>query len=741
MKKVLFTVVCFCTCHFIFAQKVEMPLAKFKTGDNVTYSYPVTDDRQWGTIKPDMIWETQGYDNYDGYAWYRFHITLPKSIKENSLWKDTLRINLAKADDACEVFFNGTKIGKSGSFPSDTAGYISTWNKKQEYHIAANSPFINWGAENVIAVKVYDGGGAGGMFSGIPYINMVDLIDAININNKSSVRFTRPGKAIKNISIENNATEKITGILTYDIIDVDNDKSTSHSIPVSILPKKKLDFTIPITLAERNNIHYKFEENKSHKIIELTEIIPYILTPPVSASPKINGAKIFGVRPGSPFLFKIPATGKGKLLYSVENLPEGLQVNKNTGIITGTLKNEGEYKMTFVVKNSIGIDKRAFTVKCGNLLALTPPMGWNSWNCWGLSINETRLKASAQAMIDKGLINHGWTYMNIDDGWEAETRNANGEIVANHKFPDLKKTGDWLHEKGLKFGIYSSPGTKTCGNYLGSYQHEAQDAKSYANWGVDYLKYDWCSYDSVFDAEKDTSLAAYKKPYTLMGEILKNQNRDIVFSLCQYGMKNVWEWGATVNGNTWRTTGDITDTWESLSSIGFNQTSQYAYAAPGRWNDPDMMIVGEVGWGDNLHPTRLTVDEQYTHVSLWCLLSAPLLIGCDLSKLDDFTLNLLTNDEVIAVDQDVLGKQAKQIIKTADYQVWLKELEDGSKAIGIFNVSSKDDVVRFYWSDIGLSNSQKVRDLWRQKDIGNFDGMFATKVAAHGVTLIKASAN
>ncbi|MEZ5028678.1 MAG: putative Ig domain-containing protein [Ferruginibacter sp.] len=447
MKKVLFTVVCFCTCHFIFAQKVEMPLAKFKTGDNVTYSYPVTDDRQWGTIKPDMIWETQGYDNYDGYAWYRFHITLPKSIKENSLWKDTLRINLAKADDACEVFFNGTKIGKSGSFPSDTAGYISTWNKKQEYHIAANSPFINWGAENVIAVKVYDGGGAGGMFSGIPYINMVDLIDAININNKSSVRFTRPGKAIKNISIENNATEKITGILTYDIIDVDNDKSTSHSIPVSILPKKKLDFTIPITLAERNNIHYKFEENKSHKIIELTEIIPYILTPPVSASPKINGAKIFGVRPGSPFLFKIPATGKGKLLYSVENLPEGLQVNKNTGIITGTLKNEGEYKMTFVVKNSIGIDKRAFTVKCGNLLALTPPMGGNSWNCWGLSINETRLKASAQAMIDKGLINHGWTYMNIDDGWEAETRNANGEIVANHKFPDLKRPATGFMKK------------------------------------------------------------------------------------------------------------------------------------------------------------------------------------------------------------------------------------------------------------------------------------------------------
>jgi hypothetical protein len=714
-----------------------MSAAKFITGDDITYSYPVTDDIKWKKIKPDINWEPQGYENYNGYAWYRFHVILLPSIKASSLWKDSLRVYLAKIDDVCEVFFNGTKIGKSGSFPEDKEGYITTWNKKQEFHIAANSPYLNWGGENIIAVRVYDGGGAGGIFSDIPYINMIDLIDAVTIDNKASVQFLSPGKAKKDISLNNSSDQKIKGTLNYSITDVENDSAEKHSIQVSILPNSKMNISIPIILAERNNITYEFEEADSHKTIQLIEIIPYILTPTVSSLPKINGAKVFGIRPGSPFLFKIAATGKKPLQYSIENLPTGLSVNKDNGVITGKLKAKGDYKMTFIVKNDLGVVKREFTVKCGDLLALTPPMGWNSWNCWGLSVNDEKLKASAQAMIDKGLIDHGWTYMNIDDGWEAAERNAKGEIVTNEKFPNIKKTGDWLHNKGLKFGIYSSPGTKTCGDFLGSYQHEKQDAGSYASWGIDYLKYDWCSYQSVYESEKDTSLAAYKKPYIIMQQALQKQNRDIVYSLCQYGMKDVWKWGATVNGNCWRTTGDIEDTWESLGSIGFRQTSQYKYAAPGRWNDPDMMIVGQVGWGDNLHPTRLTADEQYTHVSLWCMLSAPLLIGCDLSKLDDFTLNLLTNDEVIAVDQDPLSKQAQQVLKTDDYQVWMKELEDGSNAIGIFNVSGKDDVIRFHWSDLGLKDNQKVRDLWRQKDLGNFSTMFASKVATHGVTLIK----
>jgi len=573
MKGLLCTC-CLFTSLISFAQRIELPVAKFITGDDKTYSYPVTDDSKWLEIQANMVWDAQGFGKYDGSAWYRFHVVLPPSIKTNSFWKDSLRIFLAKIDDVCEVYFNGTKIGRSGSFPEDPQGYVTTWNKKQEYHIAANSPFVNWGGENILAVRVYDGGGAGGIFGGMPYVSMLDLIDGLEIKNQCPVEYLSNGKAKKEISLVNNFNQRITGTLHYAVIDMENEQTEKHSVPVNISPNKTFDLSVPVTLAERNRLYYEFEESNTHKTITLNEIIPYILTPLPSPSPKINGAKMFGVRPGSPFLFKIPATGKKPLHYSVENLPEGLQVDAVTGIITGSLKNSGDHKMTFIVKNDLGTDRRAFTVKCGDLLALTPPMGWNSWNCWGLSVSDEKLKISAQAMIDKGLIDHGWTYMNIDDGWEAETRNEQGEITGNKKFPDLKKTGEWLHNKGLKFGIYSSPGTKTCGGYLGSYQHELQDARSYADWGIDYLKYDWCSYETVFKSEKDTGLEGYKKPYSVMQAALQKQNRDIVYSLCQYGMRDVWQWGETVNGNCWRTTGDIEDTWESLSSIGFNQTSQ-----------------------------------------------------------------------------------------------------------------------------------------------------------------------
>jgi len=721
------------------AQRVELPRAKFMTGDKIEYSFPSTNDDAWRELSSNTQWEFQGVGNYDGYAWYRFHLFVPKQLRTNSFWKDSLRIFLGKVDDVCEVFMNGTKIGKSGSFPEDKEGYITTWSKTLEFHLDANSSFFNWGGENILSVRVYDGGGAGGIFGNVPYVNMIDLVDGVVINNKSSVQFISNTKARKNISLNNINNQKVSGVLRYSISDVETDNKVTDSVLVNLNPKGRFDLTIPVTLTGVNTIAYQFTESNTHKSVELTESIPYILTPLPAATPKINGAKVFGVRPNSPFLFKIPATGKKPLQYSVENLPEGLKVNSTTGVITGSLKNIGDLKMTFIVKNSVGTARRAFTVKCGDLLALTPPMGWNSWNCWGLSVSDEKLKSSAKAMMDKGLIDHGWTFMNIDDGWEESSRNDKGEIVANKKFPDMKKLGDWLHNNGLKFGIYSSPGPKTCGNYLGSYRHEEQDASTYASWGVDYLKYDWCSYGDIHD-KKDSSLESYKKPYIIMQNALEKQKRDIVYSLCQYGMKDVWKWGASVNGNCWRTTGDIEDTWESLSSIGFSQTSQYAYATPGRWNDPDMMIVGQVGWSDNLHPTRLTPDEQYTHVSLWCLLSAPLLIGCDLSKLDDFTLNLLTNDEVIAVDQDPVGQQAQQVFRTDTYQIWMKDLEDGSKAIGIFNTSDKAEVVRFYWSSFNMSTKQKVRDLWRQKDIGRFPDMFATKVAAHGVTLIKTEA-
>ena len=427
-------------------------------------------------------------------------------------------------------------------------------------------------------------------------------------------------------------------------------------------------------------------------------------------------------------------------------MPPGLRIDQQTGIISGRIKKQGEYKVRLKAANKHGSDAENFYITAGDKLALTPPLGWNSWNCWGLSVSDSNIRAAADAMVESGLIEHGWTYINIDDGWEAPERTANGELLPNDKFPDMKALADYVHGKGLKLGIYSSPGTITCGGYLGSWEHEAQDAETWAGWGIDYLKYDWCSYYSI---ALDQSLPELKKPYIHMRKVLNKIPRDIVYSLCQYGMGNVCEWGAEVGGNLWRTTYDITDSWNSMSGIGFSQDICSPYAGPGHWNDPDMLVVGRVGWGPTLHESRLSPDEQYTHISLWCLLSAPLLLGCDLSNLDDFTLGLLTNDEVLTVNQDPLGKQAIKIVGADNYQVWSKELENGALAVGIFNTGTKSPVEAFNWDgeiskqniniswdELGIEGKQLVRDLWRQKDLGEFNDIFETQVPYHGVTLV-----
>ena len=227
------------------------------------------------------------------------------------------------------------------------------------------------------------------------------------------------------------------------------------------------------------------------------------------------------------------------------------------------------------------------------------------------------------------------------------------------------------------------------------------------------------------------------KPYLVMRAALDKVPRDIIYSLCQYGMGNVWEWGSEVGGNSWRTTGDITDTWRSLSDIGFRQGGHEKYVGPGHFDDPDMLIVGKVGWGPSLHPTRLTANEQYTHISLWCLLCSPLLIGCDMTQFDAFTLNLLTNDEVLEVDQDPLGHQASRVGKDGLLEVWAKNMADGSKAVGLFNRSEFETTVKATWQTLGISGKQKVRDLWRQKDLGVFADQFEAKVPRHGVVLVR----
>jgi alpha-galactosidase len=492
---------------------------------------------------------------------------------------------------------------------------------------------------------------------------------------------------------------------------------------------------------------------------------PYILTPAPAAEPKITGARVFGVRPGSPFQFLVTATGDRPMTFSAKGLPSGLVINTQTGLITGKLSRAGTFIVSLEAKNAKGKSIRDLRVECGDKIALTPVMGWNSWNCFAGEVSADKVKKAADAMVKSGLINHGWTYINIDDFWQnhrdskdqsirGKLRDDAGNIVPNSRFVDMKGLADYVHGLGLKIGLYSSPGPWTCGGCAGSFGYEKKDAEAYAKWGFDYLKYDWCSYGNVINGLPNNdpykvsslsynggdSLQTAIAPFKLMGDYLKQQPRDIVFSLCQYGMSDVWKWGGSVGGNSWRTTNDINDSWASVKSIALDQEKSAPYAKPGNWNDPDMLVVGTVGWG-NPHKSKLKPDEQYLHISLWCLFSSPLLIGCDMEKLDEFTLNLLTNDEVIDINQDPLGKEGTCVQTIGDLRIYMKELEDGSRAVGFCNYGI--DILTLPYKDfdkLGINGNYKVRDLWRQKDIDNIETkseQLALKIPAHGVLLYK----
>ncbi|MEO7932633.1 MAG: NPCBM/NEW2 domain-containing protein [Chthoniobacterales bacterium] len=494
-------------------------------------------------------------------------------------------------------------------------------------------------------------------------------------------------------------------------------------------------------------------------------VAPYLLTPPSPATPRINGPTIFGVRPGSPFLYTVPATGDRPMRFSADGLPDGIKIDGASGRITGRVTKPGAYAVTLRAENSKGNASKRFRIVCGDQIALTPPMGWNSWNCFAQEVSADKVKRAAEVMVRSGLVNHGWSYVNIDDFWQnhrdsgdptlkGDFRDERGVIIPNQRFPDMKGLVASIHDLGLKVGLYSSPGPWTCGGCAGSHGYERQDAETYAKWGIDYLKYDWCSYGAVdagqkLDPQKAPSFnlgrgerdrEAEIAPYRLMGTLLREQPRDIVYSLCQYGMSDVASWGASVNGNCWRTTHDITDTWASMRGIALAQDNSAAHAGPGNWSDPDMLILGHVGWG-NPHPTRLTPDEQYLHMSLWSLFSAPLLIGCDMEKLDDFTLNLLTNDEVIAVNQDALGRQATCVHSIGDIRVYVKELEDGSRAVGFCNFGRLPAVIRYdAFAPLGLKGRQQARDLWRQMDVATVDTAresLPLTIPAHGIVLYK----
>ncbi len=479
-----------------------------------------------------------------------------------------------------------------------------------------------------------------------------------------------------------------------------------------------------------------------------------ILTPPAPATPRINGPTVFGVRPGSPLLYTIPATGDRPMQFAVDALPEGLMVDAATGRITGSLTKPGTYKVTLQATNDKGTAQKAFRIVVGDQIALTPPMGWNSWNCFGGAVSQKIALRAAKAIVASGLIQHGWTYVNIDDTWQGARGGPLNALQANEKFPDMKGLCDQIHQMGLKTGIYSTPWITSFAlwaggssddpsgawskklasgkyNRLGKYSFAAADAKQWGQWGIDYLKYDWAGND--FKHAKE------------MSDALRQSGRDIVYSLSP---ATAFEWAPewTKLANSWRTTGDIWDYWDksdagwrySVSEIAYSQDRWAPYAGPGHRNDPDMLVIGRVGLGSPLHPTHLTPDEQYTHISMWCMLAAPLLIGCDLDQLDPFTLGLLTNDEVLAIDQDALGKQATRVATIDAVDVYAKPLEDGAKAVGFFNRDRQPITIEFNkLGKAGIHRRHHVRDVWRQKDLDDTSEKIKLTIPAHGVVLLK----
>ena len=356
-----------------------------------------------------------------------------------------------------------------------------------------------------------------------------------------------------------------------------------------------------------------------------------------------------------------------------------------------------------------------------NGLAKTPPMGWNSWNKFHGRVDDAAVRGIADAMARNGMRDAGYVYVNIDDTWERE-RDSAGNIQSNKKFPDMKALADYVHSKGLKLGIYSSPGPNTCAGYEGSYGHEMQDAKTWAAWGIDYLKYDWCGARNLYKPEE--MQAVYQK----MGDALRAAGRPIVFSLCQYGWADVWKWGPEVGGNLWRTTGDISDRWESMSHIGFNQNDLAPWAAPGHWNDPDMLEIGNGGMND---------DEYRTHMSLWSILAAPLLAGNDLRDVPANILQILTNREVIAIDQDAEGHQGKRVSQNGDLEAWVRELAGGGKAVGLFNRGAAAATMSVRWADLGVTGNARVRDVWGHRDVAAQGAEYSATVPAHGVVLLR----
>lgn len=443
--------------------------------------------------------------------------------------------------------------------------------------------------------------------------------------------------------------------------------------------------------------------------------------------------------------------------FSAAHLPAGLRLDPETGILSGVTPKEGRYVLKLRASNAAGSSRRDFTILAGDRIGLTPQMGWNDWYTYYARITDADVRKAADAMIKSGLADFGYQYIDIDDAWarrpkgtdpqiSGNTRDADGNIRPNDRFPDMSALTAYIHARGLKAGIYTSPGPTTCARFEGSYGHEQQDAKQFARWGFDLLKYDYCSYGSI---TQDRSVAGFKKPYLLMGNILHGLDRDVIYNLCEYGKGNVWEWGQQVGGNSWRTTGDLGvvkgDALPGFYHVAFSNAEHAQFAQPGGWNDPDYILIGTVGDARHSdappHHTSLSAEEQYSYMSLWSLMASPLFYSGDMTNLDPLTLNVLSNAEVIDIDQDALGQQARIIRHTAEELIMAKKLDDGSTAVGIFNLTQSPRDVTVAWKDLEIKQPKTVRDVWRQRNLSSRRDAYRATLAPHDVMLLRLSAH
>ena len=463
------------------------------------------------------------------------------------------------------------------------------------------------------------------------------------------------------------------------------------------------------------------------------------------AKPEIVGPEVLGVYPETPFLHTLGAINAGTdKSFSVSGLPSGLSLEAETGILSGTAPDAGVYDLVIIVSGSEGNDTSQFQLHCSDTLALTPPMGWNSWNKYGGNVNAQLIKQMADAIVSSGLRDFGYQYVNIDDNWSNSDRDSNGDIVPkSDKFPDgMKEVVDYCHARGVKVGIYTDLGPGTfmgCAGSGGNPKHYVQDAAKFAEWGIDYVKVDLCSGPS------DQTGAS--RDYTEFGEALKNSGRSMIYSICEWGRRNPWLWGREAHGHLWRTTWDLRDRWIQnnynngengiMNALDFNQheieqnvgvEDIHTYSEPGGWNDMDMMVIANGTMSDR---------EYQSHMTLWCILNSPVILSNDLSNMSQETKDILMNPEIIAVNQDVLGEQAVKLSDNGDQEVYARNMSDSSRVVGLLNRGSSTVSMSVSWTLLEITGMQAVRDLWQRSDLGTFEDAFSCDVESHECVMLK----